>query len=70
MRLCPFRRKDNILLLAGGGGVEMGIGLHTLLGERSFLEIVWSRGGDINTPINILGFEGINAGAPARVGPG
>ena len=68
-RLYPLLRKDNILLLAGGG-VETVIGLYTLSGERSFLEIVWSRGGGINTPINILGFEGINAGAPARAGPG
>ena len=49
MRLGPLLGKENTLLLAGGG-VEMVIGLHTLLGERSFLEIVWSRGGDINTP--------------------
>ena len=60
MRWCPFLRKDNILLLAGGGGVETVIGLQALLGERSFLEIVRSRTGDIRSPNNILGFDGIN----------
>ena len=68
-RLYPLLRKDNILLLAGGG-VETVIGLYTLSGERSFLEIVWSGAGDISSPNNILGFDGINAGAPARAGPG
>ena len=38
----------------------MGIGLQALLGERSFLEIVWSRAGDTRFPNNILGFDGIN----------
>ena len=59
-RLYPLLRKDNILLLAGGG-VENVIGLQALLGERSFLEIVWSRAGDTRSPNNILGFDGINA---------
>ena len=68
-RLYPLLRKDNILLLAGGG-VEMVIGLYTLLGERSFLEIVWRGAGDISSPNNILGFEGINMGwTPARYRP-
>ena len=67
-RLYPLLRKDNILLLAGGG-VETVIGLYTLSGERSFLEIVWSGAGDISSPNNIRGFDGINAGAPARAGP-
>ena len=65
----PLLRKDNILLLAGGGEVETVIGLQALLGERSFLEIVWSGAGDISSPNNIRGFDGINAGAPARAGP-
>ena len=67
-RLYPLLRKDNILLLAGG--VEMVLGLQALSGERSFLEIVWSGAGDISSPNNILGFDGINAEAPARAGPG
>ena len=66
-RLYPLLRKDNILLLAGGG-VERVIGLYTLLGERSFLEIVWRGAGDISSPNNILGFEGINMGAGRRPG--
>ena len=67
-RLYPLLRKDNILLLAGGG-VETVIGLYTLSGERSFLEIVWSRAGDIRFPNNMLGFDGIKARVPARSGP-
>ena len=59
MHLDSSAWKDNILLLAGGG-VEMVIGLQALLGERSFLEIVWSRAGDTRSPNNILGFDGIN----------
>ena len=66
-RLYPLLRKDNILLLAGRG-VETVIGLYTLLGERSFLEIVWRGAGDISSPNNILGFEGINMGAGRRPG--
>ena len=58
-RLYPLLRKDNILLLAGGG-VETVIGLQALSGERSFLEIVWSGAGDISSPNNILGFDSIN----------
>ena len=42
------------------GGVEQVIGPQALLGERSFLEIVRSRTGDIRSPNNILGFDGIN----------
>ena len=47
----------------------MVIGLQALLGERSFLEIVWSRAGDVSSLNNILGFDGINAWASARLGP-
>ena len=66
-RLYPLLRKDNILLLAGGG-VEMVLGLYTLLGERSFLEIVWRGAGNISSLNNILGFEGINMRAGRRPG--
>ena len=46
----------------------MVISLYTLLGERSFLEIVWRGAGDISSPNNILGFEGINMRAGRRPG--
>ena len=49
-------------------GVQTVIALYTLLGERSFLEIVWRGAGDISSPNNILGFEGINMGAGRRPG--
>lgn len=48
----------SLLLLAEG--VEIIIGLHSLLIERNFLEVVWSIAGDSNNPNNILGFDGIN----------
>ena len=49
-------------------GVEMVISLYTLLGERSFLEILWRGAGDIGSPNNIIGYEGINMGAGRRPG--
>ena len=41
-------------------GVEIIIGLQSLLRERNFLDVVLSMAGDSNNPNNILGFDGMN----------
>ena len=47
----------------------MVIGPQSLLVERNFLDIVFSKAGDINTFNNILGFDGINGPEPAWAQP-